>query len=83
VDVASLERPEGRKGPENMPRFNVDFSDEATAVLDELATKQGATKSDIIRKAIALQRWFEETREAGAKVLVELPDGRLREIVPL
>ena len=71
------------KETRDMPRFNVDFSDEATAVLDELAAKQGTTKSDVIRRAIALQKWFEETRDAGSKVLVELPDGRQREIVPL
>lgn len=66
-----------------MPRFNVDFSDQATAVLDELAAQQGTTKADIIRRAIALQKWFEDTRDSGSKIIVELPDGRQREVVPI
>ncbi len=65
-----------------MSRFNVDFSDEASAVLDELARRQNTTKAEVIRRAINLEKWFADTTASGAKVLVE-KDGRTREIVKL
>ena len=66
-----------------MPRFNVDFSDEANAVLDKMAARHNTTKADMIRRAIALQKWFDETRDSDSKIIVELDDGRQREIIPI
>lgn len=64
-----------------MARFNVDFSDEATAILDELAKRQNSTKAEVIRKAIALEKWFNDTTANGSKIVVEAPDGKLREVI--
>ena len=64
-----------------MPRFNVDFNEEATRVLEDLADAQGTTKADVLRKAIALEKWFNETLQSGSKIVVEAPDGKLREIL--
>lgn len=65
-----------------MARFNVDFSDEATAVLEELARRQDTTKAEVLRRAIHLEKWFSDTTASGGKVLVE-KDGQTREIVKL
>ncbi len=63
-------------------RFNVNFSDGAFRDLSTLAERKGTTMSEVLRDAIALERWFDETRRAGNKVLVEQPDGSIREVVP-
>jgi predicted transcriptional regulator len=65
-----------------MSRFNVDFSDEAAAVLEELARRQNTTKAEVLRRAINLEKWFADTTADGGKVLVE-KDGQTREIVKL
>ena len=76
--------PEHRKGELGaiMSRFNVDFSDEAAAVLEELARRQNTTKAEVLRRAINLEKWFADTTAGGGKVLVE-KDGQTREIVKL
>lgn len=66
----------------NSHRFNVNFSEGAYRDLNTLAQRKGKTMSEILRDAIALERWFDETRREGSKVLVEQSDGRIREVVP-
>lgn len=66
----------------NGRRFNVNFSEGAYRDLSTLASTKGTTMSEVLRDAIALERWFDETRRAGSKVLVEQPDGSIREVVP-
>lgn len=63
-------------------RFNVNFSDGAYRDLSSLAESKGTTMSEVLRDAIALERWFDETRREGSRVLVEQPDGSIREVVP-
>jgi hypothetical protein len=63
-------------------RFNVNFSEGAYRDLNTLAERRGKTMSEVLRDAISLERWFDETKREGNKVLVEQPDGRIREIVP-
>lgn len=65
-----------------MARFNIEFSDEAAAALEELADKQQTTKAEVIRKALSLEKWFNQTMASGSKILVET-DGTLREILKL
>jgi len=65
-----------------MPRYNVEFSPEVNRKLEELARRQGGTKADVLRRAIALEEWFDETKQRGGRVLVE-EDGQTREVVHL
>ena len=65
----------------NVHRVNVNFSEDAYDELTELAQRKGKTVSDLLRDAIALERWFDETKREGSRVLVER-DGKVREIVP-
>lgn len=61
-------------------RVNVNFSPDTYAALESLALKKGKSVSDVLRDAIALERWFEETRGEGGRVLVER-DGQVRELL--
>lgn len=64
-----------------MPRFNVEFSDDTISVLEDLARSRGTTKAEILRRAVDLEKWFEDTKTSGARIVVERPDGRLAEVL--
>jgi hypothetical protein len=61
-------------------RLNVVFSESAYNTLRDLAAESGKTISDVVRDAIALQKWFNDTRRDGGHILVE-KRGRVREIL--
>lgn len=63
-------------------RVNVNFSEGAFTDLSNLAEERGKTKAEILRDAIALERWFHEERRSGGRVLVERVGGELREVIP-
>jgi Ribbon-helix-helix protein, copG family len=63
-------------------KINVNFSPDAYAVLENLAEAKGKTMSEVLRDAIALEKWFAQTTKEGGRILVERPDGKVREIVP-
>jgi len=63
-------------------RFNVNFSEGAYRDLAALAESKDKSMAEVLRDAIALERWFEENRAEGNKVLLESKDGRLREVIP-
>ncbi len=64
-------------------RVNVNFSDDAYETLKEIARNRNKTISEVLRDAIALEQWYEETKREGGRVIVELQDGREREVVRL
>ncbi len=62
-------------------RVNVNFSDQAYETLEELARRSGKSMSDVLREAIALKAWFDRERAEGGRILVERPNGQVREII--
>jgi predicted transcriptional regulator len=62
-------------------RVNVNFSDDAYKTLKEIASSRDKTISEVLRDAIALEQWYESTKQEGGRVIVELEDGRVREVV--
>jgi hypothetical protein len=62
-------------------RVNVNFSENAYKTLEDLADRKGKTLSEVLRDAIALEKWFQDTTDEGGKVLVE-QEGRAREVIP-
>lgn len=66
-------------------RFSVSFSDDAYRTLEEIAKRRGTTKVDVLRDSIALEKWFDDTRREGGRILVERRSGNgteIREVVP-
>jgi hypothetical protein len=61
-------------------RFHVNFSGEAFETLADLASRKGKTMSEVLRDAIALEKWFDQTQREGGRILVER-DGRMHEVV--
>jgi len=66
--------------PKNTKRLNMNLNQKTYNDLEKLAEAKGKTISDLIRDALALELWFEETREEGGRILVER-NGKAREIV--
>jgi hypothetical protein len=62
--------------------FNVTFSEPIYEALRSLAHTKGMTIADVLREAIALEKWFEDARQQGWRLLVER-DGKVHELVQL
>jgi predicted transcriptional regulator len=52
----------------NMVRLSLDLSPQANTALESVASSQHTTKSDVLRKAIALVQVAEEARRANRKI---------------
>lgn len=63
-------------------RVNVNFSDAAYSTLEMLAREQSKSMSEVLRDAIALEKWFYEVHERGGRVIMEDAQGHRREILP-
>jgi predicted transcriptional regulator len=65
-------------------RLSLDLSSEANEALEDLAKQVGGTKSDVLRKAIALMEVAVEAKKKGKKFGVADSNGNLStEIVGL
>jgi len=64
----------------NTRRVNMNLPQKTYDQLEKLAAEKGKTLSEVIRDALALELWFEETRDEGGRVLVER-NGKAREII--
>jgi Ribbon-helix-helix protein, copG family len=62
-------------------RVNANFSPESYEVLTEIAERRGKSISDVLRDAIAFEKWYQDIVDSGGHVLVERDIERLREIV--
>jgi hypothetical protein len=58
----------------NLPREDID-------TLNKIAASRHITTTDVLRRAIAMERFIEETLERKAKLLVEEPDKTVRELL--
>jgi len=64
-----------------MPKVGVNLTERAYGELEDLAAQKEKPVTQVVRDAIALEKWFEDTRRQGGRVLVER-DGQIREVIP-
>ena len=50
-----------------MPKLTVQFGDQMNKLLKELATEKGTTKTEIIRRALAMYRYLDKETSDGTK----------------
>jgi hypothetical protein len=62
-------------------RVNANFSESVYEMLEALAEKKGKSMTDVLRDAIALEKWLLDEQESGSRLLVERPEGSIRELV--
>ena len=63
-----------------MKRVNVNFHETTYAALEGLAQRKGTSMAEILRDAIALEKWLQEVRDRGGKLLIH-ENGETRELV--
>jgi hypothetical protein len=66
-----------------MAKFTLEFNQQATDLVNQLAEKKGTSKSDVIRRALNLLSYVEDQQAKDARILVVDPNGDTREIVPI
>jgi hypothetical protein len=66
-----------------MPKLTVEFNERMNEMLEELAAREGTTKVDILRRALALYRYVDEEVGENKKrrVAITEDDRVLKEIV--
>ena len=62
-------------------RLSINFSDQAYRVLERLSEQTGKPMSEVLRDAIALKSWFEQTRADGGRVLVQKHGANIEEVI--
>jgi predicted transcriptional regulator len=60
--------------------MQVTVSDEAYEALQEIAERRDISIAEALKEALALEKWYLETKEDGSRVLV-VKDGDARELV--
>jgi alpha-D-ribose 1-methylphosphonate 5-triphosphate synthase subunit PhnL len=61
-------------------KMTVNMSKENMDSAKTLATKNSTTVTDIINRAVVLEKFFEEKKAEGAKILVKNKDGSMIEV---
>lgn len=61
-------------------RLNADLAPDVAQALEDLASTQGISLSEAVRRAISTESFLQRKRSAGSKVLLE-EDGKLKELV--
>ena len=55
---------------QNNVRLNLELSDSANTMLEQVATHNGTTKADVIRRAIALIAYADDIKREGHRLAV-------------
>jgi hypothetical protein len=64
-----------------MKKITVNLPLEQITFLQCIAAREGISATDVLRRAIQSERFFEDREQAGEKVLVEKTDGSFREVI--
>lgn len=58
----------------------MNLTDEAAHVVRELARRRGVTVSEVVRRAIALEKFIDDQLDDGSSFFVERKDGTLERV---
>lgn len=62
-------------------KTTVNLPQDALDAIGEIATKRGTTMADVIRQAIATEKFLFDTDKAGGKIIIEDKDKSLKQVV--
>lgn len=62
-------------------KLSVNVSPEAAQALRDLAKQRGTTMTEVLRHAIATEKYLQEATRKNSKILLEDDAGRTRELV--
>ncbi len=69
--------------PSSLPvgrRLSVNVAVDVGQAIDVLAERHRITITDVIRRAVSTYKFIDDETTAGAKILVEQPNGTVREV---
>lgn len=61
-------------------RINTTLGDADLERLESITESTRLARNDAIRKAIATEAFIQQNLKTGAKLLIQMPDGRVKEI---
>jgi len=64
-----------------MVKVSVNLPAGTVQLLREMAEDQGTTMTQVIRTAIRTERLLRSTVRSGGRILIEEPDGKMRQMV--
>lgn len=81
-DVAHLDSAKAKKKKEKLDkRMTVVLSKETAAMLEQLSEKQSVSQVEALRRSISTEHFIRSAILEGAKIFLEYPDHRVREVV--
>ena len=70
-----------RPASERAVKTTLNLSEDAAAVLRDLAEDRNTTFSEVIRRALSLDKYLHDATRSGRRILVEDPDKTLTQLV--
>ena len=64
-----------------MAKFNLEFSDEASKTLEQIAKIRKASKTEVVRSALNVYAFLEDSLRSGGKIYVESANGEKTQVV--
>lgn len=66
-----------------MPRYTMDLTDDFDSLLTEMAKKEGVSKSEIIRRSVAVYKFMEEevTSVPNSKIVIASENNQVEKIL--
>lgn len=61
-------------------RLTVSLTERDTRKIEDLAEDSDLSNNDVIRRAISVDHYVRKQKQAGFKILLESPDGSVREV---
>ncbi len=61
-------------------KVSINLTDEAASVVKQLATEQGTTSSEVIRRGIALEKFVLDQLKEGGTFLIERDNGSVERV---
>jgi Ribbon-helix-helix protein, copG family len=62
-------------------KVTVNMTPEDVEMLKALAGKRGISMTEVLRRALAMEKFLEDSSEAGEKILIQGPDQTVRQLV--
>ncbi len=65
----------------DVTKLTVNIANDNLAIVKELASKQSTNMTTVINKAIQVEKFIQEVRDRGEKILIEDRSGKVKEVI--
>src|SRR5579872_6198675 len=62
-------------------KVTVNLTPEDVETLNAIAAKRGVTKTEVLRRALAMEKFLDESADSGEKILLQSPDNSVRQLL--